>query len=747
MPLSFEQWLASPVGQWAQVYVDYGFAVFPCHGVTEELHCTCGKHPCGENNKQAGKHPFTKHGVKDASRDIKRIAGMFSYRSDLNIAIATGAASGSFVVDIDNRDDVSGEDSLRGLQEEHGQLPATLVSITGNGRQLFYKQPADLDIKNATGIAPKIDIRGTGGYVIAEPSRHYTGRYYKFDEASFDAGIAEAPAWLLDMLRPKVKPVRELSHDYASGATPEWSKDDVVAMLDHISPDIGYDDWVHVGMALHDGGYPLSMWDSWSRNGQKYENKCCEIRWRGFGKQDGITMGTLVDMAKLNGWRPEPIIRPEADTSLADAFVKKMETGKKEENRISTPAAFTDEFDPLALPGLIGDTVRWICSDAMLVQPMLALLHTLAFAGSVLGRRYASPINTRTNMYFAAIANTAAGKNHSRIKLPLLAEAAGLTEFIGANGIISDTGVARSLMERPCQLLMLDEWGIVLQAIGDKKAPPHVKKIKSMLMTLYSDSAGFYKHGDYANKKLNEPIEIHAPNLCIYGTTTEKEYVKALSKDAVESGELNRVMAIRVSSVMPRRVSGIIPPPQDLIDRWERFSQGNYSLVTDGKVKVEPKVVGWGECDDLQWSILQEQHAIMASDTPSAALWGRRHENIIKIAMVFAALRNKEVPEMQERDFAIGKWLVDKSVHYMSSLIGDKLPETDHEAGLLEVLAYVQKTGRGGVAKADVTRRFRKYKARDLNDILSSLIEQGAIESLREDSCGGGRPSVRYKAA
>lgn len=719
-----DAWLSVPVGQWAQVYLDHGFAVFPCHGVSEDLRCTCGKQPCGENNKQAGKHPFTRNGVKDASKDIGKISAMFRYRTDLNIAIATGELSGVFVVDRDVRGDVNGEESISELEKVHGQISKTLRSITGNGTQDFFKMPSDFDVKNATGIVSGVDIRGTGGYVIAQPSRHYTGRVYEFDDSSFDAGIAEAPVWLLDMLRPKPKPVRELSHDYASGATPEWSKEEVLRMLEHISPDIGYQEWVEVGMALNDGGYPLSVWDNWSRGGQKYENKCCEVRWRGFGKQDGITMGTLVSMAQLNGWRPEPIVHEQRDTSLADAFVKGLEQ-KPEPVHHPKPLA---TFDPMKLEGLIGDTVRWIVSDAMLPQPMLALLHTLAFAGAVFGRRYASPINTRTNVYFAAVANTASGKNHSRVKLPILAEAAGLGEFIGAHGIISDTGVARSLMEKPCQLLMLDEWGLVLQAIGDPKAPSHGKKIKSLLMTLYSDSGGVYMHGDYANKKLNESIVIHSPNLCIYGTTTEKEYVKALSKDAVESGELNRVMAIKVDSVLPHRVTGMNPPPQDLIDRWERFSQNSYSLVTNGTVKTNPKIVSWGECDDLQWSILSQQHDLVNSASPSSALWGRRHENIIKIAMIFAIARNKEVPEFCPNDFTMASYIVDESIQYMAMLSVDHMADNGHEAQRQQVAKFIKEHGKKGVMHSVVTKRFRSIAPKDFEAVIKGLLGEDTIK-------------------
>jgi hypothetical protein len=48
-------------------------------------------------------------------------------------------------------------------------------------------------------IAPGIDVRGVGGYVIAAPSRHAGGREYAWDAGAHpaDLSLAEAPSWLV----------------------------------------------------------------------------------------------------------------------------------------------------------------------------------------------------------------------------------------------------------------------------------------------------------------------------------------------------------------------------------------------------------------------------------------------------------------------------------------------------------------------------------------------------------------------
>ena len=62
----------------------------------------------------------------------------------------------------------------------------------------------------------------------------------------------------------------------------------------------------------------------------------------------------------------------------------------------------------------MGDTIREIINTSQKPQPELALLNTLAALGAIFGRRYASPMDTRTNLYTVGTAVTGAGKDHSR---------------------------------------------------------------------------------------------------------------------------------------------------------------------------------------------------------------------------------------------------------------------------------------------------------------------------------------------
>lgn len=82
---------------------------------------------------------------------------------------------------------------------------------------------------------------------------------------------------------------------------------DLLECLDAIDPgSLTYQDWTLVGMALKEAGYPASVWDEWSRrDAARYHAGECARKWETFhGAGDPVTGGTIVQMAKEHGWRP-----------------------------------------------------------------------------------------------------------------------------------------------------------------------------------------------------------------------------------------------------------------------------------------------------------------------------------------------------------------------------------------------------------------------------------------------------------
>ncbi len=176
-------------------YAERGWPVFPLHS-TKDGRCSCGNGDC----RHPGKHPRTSHGFKDATTDPAVITLRWTLSPDSNIGIRTGSrpdGAGIFVVDVDDRHD--GEASLAALIAHHGPMPTTVEVRTGNGRHLYFSAPTDVVIRNKSGFVTGLDVRGDGGYVVAPPSVHHSGRTYQWAEnrAPDDCQPAPAPSWLV----------------------------------------------------------------------------------------------------------------------------------------------------------------------------------------------------------------------------------------------------------------------------------------------------------------------------------------------------------------------------------------------------------------------------------------------------------------------------------------------------------------------------------------------------------------------
>lgn len=187
-------------------YAALGLAVLPLHRPAERggrRRCSCAKPDC----PLPAKHPVARlapRGLLDASRDRAMIDRWFG-GADWNVGIATGAASGIVVLDIDPRH--GGEETLAKIEAEHGPLPPTWRFLTGgSGEHILFRHPGGT-VKNSAGaIGAGVDMRGDGGYIVAPPSEHLSGRPYAIsvDHHPDDVALASPPAWLAAMLAEPV---------------------------------------------------------------------------------------------------------------------------------------------------------------------------------------------------------------------------------------------------------------------------------------------------------------------------------------------------------------------------------------------------------------------------------------------------------------------------------------------------------------------------------------------------------------
>lgn len=200
--------------------VDRGFAVFPVAA--------------------RGKKPAIPGWEVAATRDTDTVRRWYQSRA-YNVGVATGPSS-LVVVDVDDGRGQSpphrwagarsGRDVLARLAAEAGvELPIDTYTVrtpTG-GEHLYFKRPADLDLRNTAGrLGWRIDTRARGGYVVAAGSVRREGRY----RLTLDTEIAPLPGWLRTGLTPPPRPRVPAAGERTIGAVDAYVRAAVTAECD-----------------------------------------------------------------------------------------------------------------------------------------------------------------------------------------------------------------------------------------------------------------------------------------------------------------------------------------------------------------------------------------------------------------------------------------------------------------------------------------------------------------------------------
>jgi hypothetical protein len=123
-----------------------------------------------------GKVPLTRNGFKNASRDRSRVTAMFNAAPDATgYGIATGRASGVVVVDVDGPEAVA-EAKRLGLTSGH---VVKTGRPEGGGYHLYYATCVNSTEVKSRDLAPDLELKGEGAYVVGAGSLHPSGAVYQ----------------------------------------------------------------------------------------------------------------------------------------------------------------------------------------------------------------------------------------------------------------------------------------------------------------------------------------------------------------------------------------------------------------------------------------------------------------------------------------------------------------------------------------------------------------------------------------
>lgn len=755
------------MAQLGATLVDRGFPILPIQPNTKKP----GLYKLGAWHEYP---KWSRHCERDTTDNEVDVWGNWP---EAGIGIAAGRVIG---IDIDILDSPTIALEMEALAKRMlGDTPAVRIGHAPK-RLLVYRA-----VQPFSGFKyPPIEVLGVGQQFIAYGIHPDTGKPYDWPVSTLAdlspddlPGITEAQArefakeayrLIPAELRPKTLGVGlRTPMEFANLPEQRGTYEAVEDALRHIvNADLDYDSWVRIGMAikgaLGDDGWPL--FEVWSEASQKNDPKTTARSWRSFAPQR-IGAGTIYKLALDNGWQPESGMQLNGEIVMnghhpARELLQALQAADPisiEPQEISLPPPKPMPVGWEKVGGVIADMMALMAATAKRPQPVLALGASLCAIGALMGRKYRTESNIRSNLYVVGIAESGAGKNHSRVVINELFRKANLLQYLGGNKIASGSGLLTAIQRQPAILFQLDEFGMFLSAAADRKrSPRYVCEILDLMTELYTTSGTTYFGVEYASTQHNNAHRaIHQPCACIYGTTTPLHFWQALQASNVADGSLARFLIMESEDDFPdsNEAFGVIDPPQDLIDRLILIHQGGGKLngnLTDAgaidEVLVDPRVVPMTPQARATFRQLDQElveRLRTSRGTGYSSILARIEENATKLALIRAVSRDPVDPQIEDHDAEWGIMLsrhcAELTIREASARVSENQVESHHK----RAMQILRDAGMAGMSKSDFTRRTQFMDHRQRDGVLRTLAEAGLIEMMALQSKG--RPAQWIK--
>lgn len=414
-----------------------------------------------------------------------------------------------------------------------------------------------------------------------------------------------------------------------------------------------------------------------------------------------------------------------------------IEPPKPKPSFAEKPAPLDDRYaDP---PGLLGHVMAFNLDTAPKPQPILALAGAIALQAVLCARKITDTYDTRPNIYVCGVAESGAGKDHARQINKQILMQAGLSH-LQAEGLKSGSALINALVVQPSILFQIDEYGRFIKASANQNTSPHLHEITTKLLSLYSNSNTTFESDRYADTERGGQ-RILEPHAILYGTTVPRSLYDGLTEESLNNGFLGRTLIFDVENHNPvRQLIRPVPIPPHILDiarYWGNLNPGGGNLAPEPIVApVTDRATKY--MSDFTELEHEEQGKLKASEI--AVLWTRTAQNGNKLALIYAASRDPERPEI---DYEAVRWGYDLATwltRRMAYIIADNVSDNQFHGLCLKVKRAIRKN-EGSMSRRDIMRAMR-IPARQLDDVISAMLESEDIEI--QTLLTGGRPRVEY---
>ena len=493
------------------------------------------------------------------------------------------------------------------------------------------------------------------------------------------AFLDQAQALVPPELRPGRLPGESTARAEAVGAGELRGTPKAIADALRFIPnaDVDYDSWVRIGMALK-GALGDEGWDlfaAWSATCSKDVPEFTAKTWASL-KPERIGAGTIYHHALAGGWNPDPALvlndgilvngRHPARALLARLMVSAAPRAA------NPPPPARPAADPrmFQLDGALELLVDYILASAVRPQPILAIGASLCALGALMGRKYRTQTNLRTNLYVVGMAGSGGGKDHARSCIKEAFIAAGLQRYLGGNRIASGSGLLTALYRQPSSLFQIDEFGQFLGNIVNKRhAPKYLAEIWDLLTELYTSAGGTFFGAEYADQNQRPRQDIAQPCCCVHATTVPESFWAALQEGSMVDGSLARFLVFQTDDDVPdrnRRPKPVSEVPGELIEALQEIAagmpghaRGNIAALVEGPMIVpEPYPVPMAPDAEQLFDVLDAELTARqreAIGTNRSAVLARVWENTAKVALIKAVSASPQAPVIRTRGRRLGQ--------------------------------------------------------------------------------------------
>lgn len=433
-----------------------------------------------------------------------------------------------------------------------------------------------------------------------------------------------------------------------------------------------------------------------------------------------------------------------------DGILNQSKSSKpeKEEPLFTNPGTLPEQL--LHIPGLVEDITQVSMTSAPYPNRVLAFSAALSFLAFLVGRKVQDKRDNRSNIYLIALADSSTGKDHPRKVNFNLAFRANVASCI-ADEFVSGAGLEDALFMSPSMLFQVDEFDTIFNMLKLNK-DAQAESILQKLLKFYGASNSIYPIRKKAMIKPRNPHDnnkakhIVNPSLVIFGTAIPHYFYESLNRRVLENGLFARCIIIEAGD----RGTGVLPKPITPSDSLLRAINYLVNLDLGGNLSHEnPRPLIITETPDATARLMELQslcderymHYQKRNSTSAMAVWGRVHEKICKLALLYSISENVYNPAISVNGVNWAYKFIEHLTTRMLFMADSYVYENVFDEKCQKVVRHLRQAG--GSMQHSLLLKRSKDSLHDFKHIIETLSANGTLESYTVQSKT--KSSVHYR--